>query len=223
MASHGHKQVSAGKPSGAFARAWDRKWSFLGVFLFVLFTSVGVLGVADLLPESQERVVKDAGGSSLSAAASLSRGQEEEPVKIEIPALDLAVEVLNPETRDVATLDRALLEGVVRYPTSSNLGETGNVIIFGHSSYLPVVRNRAFKAFNGIQDLEEDERIYVSGRERTYVYAVEQVFLADAEEDAIPLDVSGSKLTLATCDSFGTKSDRYIVVANLVESYPVGN
>jgi LPXTG-site transpeptidase (sortase) family protein len=83
-----------------------------------------------------------------------------------------------------------------------------------------VVRNENFKAFNNIEDLKKGDRIEVTGSTRTFVYEVESVRQADAETDAIPLTVEGSKLTLATCDSFGEKSDRFVVTANLVESYP---
>ena len=215
---HGHNKGGA---HGAAAKTWNRKWSFLGLFLFMFFATTGVLGALDLLPETAEVARTDS--ASLSASASLALERTEKPTVIEIPRLDLKVSVANPTSTDVPTLDRALLDGVVRYPTSAELGEQGNVIIFGHSSYLPVVRNAAFKAFNGIEKLRAGDRILVTGSDRTFVYEVETVRQADADEDAIPLTVSGSKLTLATCDSFGTKSDRFIVTANLVESYPAGN
>jgi|SRR3989338_11122441 len=218
MAMHGHNSKAS---QGAVVKTWSRKWSFLGVFLLVLFTTTGVLGALDLLPETAKVATEN--GNSLSASASLALRDTEKPMTIEIPSLELEVEVANPTKTDVPTLDAALLNGAVRYPTSAELGEKGNVIIFGHSSYLPVVRNSAFKAFNGIEDLKKGDRILVTGSSRTYVYEVESVRQADAEEDSIPLDVSGSKLTLATCDSFGTKSDRFIVTADLVESYPAGN
>ncbi|HEY0010630.1 MAG TPA: sortase [Candidatus Paceibacterota bacterium] len=221
MNSHGHNSGGHGKVSTAAKKALTRKWSFLAVFLLVLFTSTGVLGALDLLPESGGTEVAETPKPALTAAASLAMAPEL-PTKIEIPALDLEVDVANPTSTNVAVLDKALLNGTVRYPTSSKLGEAGNVIIFGHSSYLPIVRNPSFKAFNHIEDLKKGDRILVTGGARTFVYEVESVLSADAEEDAIPLTVEGSKLTLATCDSFGSKSDRFIVTANLVESYPAG-
>lgn len=220
MVNHGHSQGAGKKPAKALTRTWNRKWSFLGVFLLVFFASTSLLSALDLLPESAETNV--AAKDSLSASASLALEKTEKPTMIEIPAIDLEVPVNNPNSTDVTVLDEALLTGAVRHPSSSNLGETGNVIIFGHSSYLPVVRNQSFKAFNGIEKLKRGDRILVTGDDRTFVYEVESVMTADAEEDSIPLTVSGSKLTLATCDSFGTKSDRFIVSADLVESYPSG-
>jgi LPXTG-site transpeptidase (sortase) family protein len=74
---------------------------------------------------------------------------------------------------------------------------------------------------NGIQKLKKGDEITVYGNGRAYVYAVETVSKEDANSAAIPLQVSGSKLTLATCDSFGTKSDRFVVVAAFVESHSI--
>ncbi len=67
--------------------------------------------------------------------------------------------------------------------------------------------------------MKPGEKIYVTGGDRTYVYAVDGVYSANANTANVPLAVEGNKLTLITCDSFATKSDRYVVTAVLVESY----
>jgi len=207
----------------AFGRAYAKKWSFLAAFLAVFFVSLSALASLDLLPEAPEKAVEEPKVQANALTASVALAAPELPVKVEIPAIKLDVEIRNPESTDVATLDAALLTGAVRYPTSAKLGEEGNVVLFGHSSYLPVVNNEAFKAFNEIQKLEKGDRITVHGETATFVYAVREVTSADAESDAIPLVAEGHVLTLATCDSFGKKTDRFVVVADLVESYPLAS
>lgn len=196
--------------------AYARKWSFLGVFICVLFVTVWTAASFDVLPDPPAKKVVAIDPSALAAAPAVPATAPELPTKLEIPAIGLSQRVGNPETTDVAKLDEALLSGPVRYPTSSNLGEAGNVIIFGHSSYLPIVHNQAFKAFDGIQKLKAGDLIEVTGQSHVYTYAVETVQTEDATVDAIPLDVQGSELTLATCDSFGEKSQRFVVTAKLV-------
>lgn len=209
----------------AFGRAYSKKWSFLAAFLAVFFVSFSTLAALDIVPEPIETdpaaIVAEVPQTALVASA--IQAQAEDPILVEIPALKLSVSIKNPTSSDVDVLDEALLTGAVRYPTSAKLGEEGNVILFGHSSYLPVVNNKAFKAFNEIQNLEKGDRITVSGGNTAYVYAVTQVASADAESAAIPLTKTGHTLTLATCDSFGKKTDRFVVVAELVESYPLGS
>ncbi len=202
----------------AIARAWRHKVGYSVVTLLVFFVSVSTLAMLDLLPERKSDVSLTA--SVVEAVKTESAVAPELPVRIEIARIGLKATVANPTATDVATLDAALHDGAVRYPTSAKLGADGNVILFGHSSYLPVVNNPAYKAFNEIQKLTKEDRIVVQGATHTFVYQVESVNSADAGVDGIPLTVEGKMLTLATCDSFGTKSDRFIVTARFVESYP---
>ena len=207
----------------AASKVRGRKWRFLAFFILVFLLSFATLAYFDLLPEHKPtQAVDPSFGSPLvqgeKVIENIPPEVPEHPVRIVVPAIGLDARVTNPVSVDIAVLDAALLEGAVRYPTSAKLGETGTVVIFGHSSYLPVVSNQNFKAFNDIQHLAEGDRIEVVGRGRRYIYEVTDVRHASAEEDGIPLATSGQVLTLATCDSFGAKTDRFVVTANFVES-----
>lgn len=196
--------------------AYTKKWSFLAVFAFIFILTTSAAASLDVLPNppaSTPAAVAEAVTPVVAVAS------PELPTKIQIPSINLSVSVSNPTSTDVELLDNALLKGAVRYPTSSKLGEEGNVIIFGHSSYLPIVNNKNFKAFDGIQNLKSGDRITVSSDNHQYVYAVTDVRKASAaSDDSIPLSTTGHTLTLATCNSFGQKSDRFVVTATLVET-----
>ncbi|KKW40572.1 MAG: hypothetical protein UY91_C0040G0005 [Parcubacteria group bacterium GW2011_GWB1_55_9] len=156
------------------------------------------------------------------AASALAPIVSELPTKIEIPDISLAAVIVNPTTTDIPSLDEKLLKGVVRYPTSAKLGEDGNVVLFGHSSYLPVVKNQAYKTFNGIQKLAMGDVVTVYSSATAYTYRVRSVVEEKADDNtAIPLSVAGKVLTLVTCNSFGQKTDRFVVVADFVESHSV--
>ncbi len=210
----------------AGGRIYARKWSFLGLFCVVFFASLFILVKLDLLPE----VSKTSTASQVTlSASSIIRAETdtsvvvnhvELPLSISIPAIKLVATIANPDTVDVATLDNLLLKGAVRYPTSAKLGETGNVVLFGHSSYLPVVGNQAYKTFNGIQKLVAGDVVTVSSAGTSYTYRVRSM-TKESTTDAvgIPLSVTGRVLTLSTCDSFGAKTDRFVVVADFVESH----
>jgi len=215
--NHGNKD-----PQGILSRVLARKFSFVAAFTLIFFVSLSVLTALDLVPE--EVAVEPVREERLTASvAETVKEAPEMPVRIEIPEIGLEADIANPTKTDVATLDAALLHSAVRYPTSAKLGQEGNVILFGHSSYLPVVNNQAFKIFNEIQKLEEGDRITVYGSETAYVYEVETVEEKDAESAAIPLDVGSPTLTLSTCDSFGKKTARFVVTAKLVGSHPIGD
>ena len=207
----------------AAKRAYERKWSFLGIFAVVFTCSTLVLGACGLLPDAPHTVAPAViSNKPLAIASSTLAITIEEPVKIEIPAINLVTVVANPTTTDVEVLDTDLLSGAVRYPTSARLGEVGNVVLFGHSSYLPIVGNQAYKTFNGIQKLVAGDIVTVSSLHTAYTYRVKSMTKESAASDAgIELATNGRVLTLATCNSFGTKSDRFIVTADFVESHSI--
>jgi LPXTG-site transpeptidase (sortase) family protein len=207
-------------------RAYARKWSFLGLFAILFIGSSIVLSNLDLLPDapvaSAAPVVAltvsqlDAATTSVAVASA-----PELPTQVVIPAINLSVTVADPDTTDTDVLDGDLLKGAVRYPTSAELGEDGNVVIFGHSSYLPIVKNQAYKTFDGIQKLAAGDVITVYSATTAYTYAVRNVAKESANDAAIPLQVSGKVLTLSTCNSFGEKTDRFVVTADFVQSQPI--
>lgn len=180
-------------------------------------------------PDTAEPVVEAStdtpGATELSTEAEPVPGVEERafapsnslPRTIIFDTLDKSVAVLNPTSRSIPDLDAALLNGVVRHPDSADYREPGNVFILGHSSYLPNVLNKNFQAFNGIQKLAWGDTIRVQTDEREYTYFVTNVYQAKASEVVVPNTPGKANLTLATCNSFGSMDDRFIVEAKLVE------
>lgn len=144
---------------------------------------------------------------------------QDAPVRVVAQDVGLDVSVSNPLSTNVEVLDHALLSGAVRYPTSGMLGPEGTVLLFGHSSYLPVVHNQAYKAFDNIQNLKPGQYISVYSVGMEYRYSVVSVRVADATQDAIGLDPQGRHLKLVTCDSFVSKKSRFVVSADFVGAY----
>lgn len=143
-----------------------------------------------------------------------------DPLPLKIVFDDLngkTISVQNPTSRAIPDLDNALLSGVVRHPDSADFVNVGNIFILGHSSYLPNVFNKNFQAFNEIQSLTWGDTIRLQSGDTEYVYQVDRVYKANASALEVPNSRGEAKLTLATCNSFGSKDDRFIVEASLVE------
>lgn len=140
------------------------------------------------------------------------------PIRIVITEIGIDTPVLTPASADVDVLDRALLSGAVHYPDSPLAGENGNMLIFGHSSYLPVVQNKAYQAFNELQKLTPGSIVSVYTEHGRFDYKVDRVRLARAEETVISFDAPKPSLTLATCNTFGAKQERWVATATLVDS-----
>jgi LPXTG-site transpeptidase (sortase) family protein len=204
--------------------------AFLGVFFVVMMIGYGFLYFVDFVPEEpkaseavteEEEIVEEVENPENDAPSpvepAVSEFRDPLPKSITLGPLGRTVTVLNPNSRSVANLDAALLKGVVRHPDSADLLDPyGNILILGHSSYLKTVFNKNFQAFNGIQNLKWGDTITLRSSEAEYTYRVERVYEAKASAVMIPTKSSQAKLTLATCDTFGAKEDRFIVEAVLV-------
>ncbi len=194
------------------------------VCMGIITVTYGFFRVIDFLPEKPESVVAE----NMSTNATTTREVEETvesidalPVEIIFDSLDRRVVVFNPESDANEVLDEALLRGVVRHPGSADFENTGTIFLLGHSSYLPVVNNKNFQAFNGIQKMKWGDTIRLRSSDTEYVYSVDRVYQAKASDASVDIQHEIGKLTLATCNSFGTKEDRYILEATLVDSRPI--
>jgi LPXTG-site transpeptidase (sortase) family protein len=220
-------------------RIMSRRWSFLSVFALAFLFSYLFLVAIDFIPEPPRPTGEDGQPTErrqspgvVQEAMAVERVTEdtsltpEQPVElprsIHIKKLDRTINILNPVSRTVRDLDEALLSGVVRHPDAARLGQEGNVFILGHSSHLPQVFNQNFKAFNGIETLEWGDLIEITGDQYVYTYRVERVYEAKANDATIiPINTEDRRLTLATCNSFGSIDDRFIVEAVEVSVRPL--
>ncbi len=142
------------------------------------------------------------------------------PERIQIPAINLDLAIQNPETRDIPALDELLKNGPARHVDSAKLGEVGTMIIFAHSSNLPIVRNKMFQAFNRIPELQTGDMITLRGADTAYLYTVTSLRQVDASDTIIDLSPErGTRLTLVTCDTLTGKSARFVLEAEFVGSY----
>jgi LPXTG-site transpeptidase (sortase) family protein len=203
--------------------------AFAIAFVAFFLVTVWFLGLADALPEPSKENTSEAHASTSTvvetpvAQPQVKVTAGELPVRVVAAKIGLNVSIKNPSSTNVDVLDEALLSGSVRYPGSAKLGENGTVLLFGHSSYLPVVHNLAYKAFDGIQNLKAGrygERLLST---LEYRYAVEKVVVANADEDVVELRKDAQYLTLVTCDSFTKKTDRFIMTAKFVGAYPLAS
>ena len=198
---------------------------FLAATIVIFFLSLSAADSIGLVPsyldESQRGVQNKV---ALSNLPQLGETNGVLPERIVAPTISLDLPIQNPDTRDVALLDEALQNGPVRYTDSAKLGEKGNILIFAHSSHLPIVHNQMYKAFNRISELKVGDSITVSGGGNDYLYAVTSVRLTDANDEIIDLSkTNGTHLTLSTCDTFGKKSARFVVEADFIGVFPTGN
>lgn len=138
------------------------------------------------------------------------------PDRLVAHSIDLDTVIVNPRSRDYSVLDNALLDGVVYYPGSGYINEDANLLFFGHSSFLPIVKNENFRVFNNIKDLRIGDTIEVYSNGERYIYRVTSNVLAKESDIRVNFGADTPTITLATCNSFGAKEDRYVIQAELI-------
>jgi LPXTG-site transpeptidase (sortase) family protein len=187
------------------------------VFVFLLLYSAGF--VPDSIKSNQGDSFKTLWDKAQKKAVDNQLSQNgyigENPTRIVIDKIGVDSLISNPLSTDVATLDEYLLQGAVRYPGSGLLGQ-GNMFLFGHSTGIKVVNNQAYKTFNGLKDLKAGDIIKVYGSSKFYTYSVATVTLVDDSQALVEFGNNKNMLTLSTCNTFGAKSERYVVEANYI-------
>lgn len=203
------KVAGAGINKKQFATIWFMAFC-------VMFTASSVLGI---FPE-----IDDKAPITPEAFADGSDNDSEDVIEAEVPlrikadSIGMNTPILNPESTDIAVLDGELAKGAVRYPGSGIAGEEANMFVFGHSSQLPVVNNKAYKAFNNIEKFQKGDEIIVQSANNEYVYKVVRVKRAKAAEVSVEFKSDKPMLTLSTCNTFENfEEDRFVVEAELVK------
>ncbi len=197
------------------------------VIFFVSFLFLASFGLVpkntdDAVEVTTDSLVKTSGVANAAEINGTNKG--ENPVRVVIPKINVDSVVLSPAADDIATLDNALLKGVVHYPGSALLGADGNVFLFGHSTSLKNVRNPAYKVFSRLREMNVSDEIIVESEGRAYVYKVTSFELLNDSEALIEFTSTKKKLTLSTCNTFGgKKQERFVVEADFVKSYPLPN
>ncbi len=201
---------------------------FLGSFiiLFILLYSLGLVpetikndngeSFRTVWDEGEKKLIDDQKKQNHITIDTPIKKPAEVPTRIIIKKIGVDTIVSNPNTTDVKTLDDYLLRGAVHYPGSGLIGE-GNMFIFGHSSSLSVVKNQAFKAFNGLRNLAAGDEIEIYAGTNKYIYKVNKVTLVDGKQALVDFGVTKNMLTLSTCNTFGAKTERYVVEADFVQ------
>ncbi|HMO78657.1 MAG TPA: sortase [Candidatus Paceibacterota bacterium] len=204
---------------------------FLGIFSVIFLISFFIFSLTGLAPEGyrisdflgKEQVIENYSDAIDYNSVFYQRDDRDQlvaqnytrPDRIIISKIGVDTSVLNPNTRDVVELDRYLLQGAVHYPGSGSI-EKGNMFVFGHSSGLQNVRNQAYKAFNNLNKLSIGDTIEVFAAGKKYNYRVKSVKLVNENSALVRFDNSKRMITISTCNTFGSKQERWVIEAEFL-------
>ncbi|MBI4232195.1 sortase [Candidatus Peregrinibacteria bacterium] len=110
-------------------------------------------------------------------------------------------------------MQEALQDGVVHYPGTSLPGQTGNVVITGHSSYFPWDPGRFKDVFALLHEVVIGDRIVVYYEQDKYLYEVNNIQIVMPSDIEVLKQTPADQLTLITCTPVGTNLKRLVVSA----------
>lgn len=159
--------------------------------------------------------VRPTSTSSASASPVPTPSADILPTRIVIARIGVDAPVRNPSTTNLAALNDVLTRAVVRYPGSGTIA-SGNMLIIGHSSELPVVRNQMYKVFSKLKTLVAGDEITVYAGTASKTYRVRSVRMLSVNDSDAYVSFGGNGLTLVTCNVLGQKEERFVVSADLI-------
>ncbi len=143
-----------------------------------------------------------------------------------IPKINVEIPVdYSLTTTDEATIENALENGVVHYPSTSKPGETGNAAFFGHSSNNIFNKGKYKFAFVLLHNLVIGDTFYLTYNNKVYVYKVISTTVVEPSNVGVlnPIPGQTATATLITCDPPGTSLRRLVVVGQQISPDPAGN
>jgi LPXTG-site transpeptidase (sortase) family protein len=137
--------------------------------------------------------------------------------ELEIPKLSISAPVVFSTTTNIGQITKDLDSGVVYYPGSVMPGETGKIVVLGHSAPPGWPKIKYDWVFSDIDKLSSGDLILISLNNKQYTYTVKEKNIIKKGED-IPtnnLINSNSILTLVSCWPPGKDYQRIAVSAEL--------
>lgn len=146
--------------------------------------------------------------------------------EIIIPKINVEIPVdYTQTTTNEATIEAALENGIVHYPTTSKPGQNGNAAFFGHSSNNIFNRGKYKFAFVLLHTLVPGDTFYLTSGGKVYVYKVITKTVVEPSQVEVLDPIAGktATATLITCDPPGTSLRRLVVVGEQISPDPSGN
>lgn len=124
------------------------------------------------------------------------------------------------QTTDESVFQKALENGVAHYPNTALPGQSGNVVIFGHSSGQVWAPGNYKSIFALLEKLQTGDKIFLDYQGIRYTYEVVTLKVVTPTDISVLQPTPDPTLTLITCTPVGTNTNRLIVTAKQISPLP---
>lgn len=145
--------------------------------------------------------------------------------EIIIPKINLEIPVIyGTDSNNEQAVEDSLQDGVVHYSTSALPGQTGNVVIVGHSSNNILNKGKYKFAFVLLKRLEVGDTFSLNKGGVRYTYQVfDKKIVKPTDVSVLGPTSKANSATLITCDPPGTSLNRLVVVGEQISPDPSTN
>ncbi len=145
--------------------------------------------------------------------------------EIIIPKINLEIPVIfGTDSNNEQAVEDSLQDGVVHYSTSAVPGQTGNVVIVGHSSNNILNKGKYKFAFVLLKRLDIGDTFSLNKGGVRYTYQVfDKKIVKPTDVSVLGPTSKANSATLITCDPPGTSLNRLVVVGEQITPDPAAN
>lgn len=148
------------------------------------------------------------------------------PTSVTSPQVTIpSIGVIAPLQFDQGTaewqIQLGLRKGVVHYDGSAKPGDTGNVVLFGHSSGQPWAPGDYKFVFTLLDKTKAGDLIYLDYHGTRYTYEIRKSQVVAPTDTGVLTSGNDHELTLITCTPVGTSTNRLVVHAEQISPKPV--
>jgi len=137
---------------------------------------------------------------------------------IEIPKISITAPIVFSQSTDKSALMEDLDKGVVYYPGSVYPGQTGQIMILGHSAPAGWPKVKHDWVFSDLNNLEPGDEILIDLNNKQYTYIVKQKTIIARGAEVPTYNSENGVLTLISCWPPGKDYQRISVQAELLTS-----
>jgi len=156
--------------------------------------------------------------TATTSTAEIKTTYTEKQNTIEIPAINITAPIVFSQSTDKSSLMEDLDNGVIYYPGSVYPGQSGQIIILGHSAPAGWPKTKYEWVFSDLSKLTEGDKILIDLNKKQYTYIVKKTTIIARGAD-VPVYNSAtntSVLTLVSCWPPGKDYQRIAVQAELI-------
>lgn len=192
--------------------------------LLGIVMTIGIIGLANmhlLIAKISALTYEPPAEVSILVQATEKDSEVSKDPKIIIHNIEVEAPVVyGLQTVEEKEFQYALRSGVVHYPNTALPGESGNVVLFGHSSG-PLWAPGSYKfVFTNLEKLEADNKIFIEYEGIRYTYTVSDKKVVPPTDMSVLNPTAKNTLTLITCTPVGSNKDRLIITAEQTSPVP---